>query len=589
MAGLKLGPFTGLFPRVPDTALPSNAAIIAENIDFAYDELRSLRQDYRLRDLNVAALSLFSEDGLRFYAWAEDVDAVVSPLQNGLANDRLYYTTASDFRVTPRSLATIGGNAPTTSYRVGVPRPTKAITVSVEHPTAPSAEKATVEAEPAATYAERLKAAQATLDAKAISGAQWDTETRVYVYTYANAYNEEGPPSEAVTVDVKSLSINGSTTYSKVTLQVVFDGNGDYVPITEARVYRTAKAGGTPDFYYTTKVPAGAPGPVNIVDAVRAEGLNETLASYDSYPPPLGMRGLISLGNGILAAWQGNIMRFSDAFRPWAWNPTNFVTFDFPVVGAIPYGAGALVTTVGSPAIVSGVSPDAMTQVTLNIPQAGVSKWSMLSAGGMAFYACNDGIVAVNGMQPDMSLSNRFFTREVWRKRYGAGLSSMQFSYYDGRLVVFSKSGQFTPFMLSMDEAKGTMTELPSLVARTAIVLTTSDQMYTVNGNGLFQFGGGADLPLRWKSGDMVLAGPTALSMAEVECEGEFTFKFYQFGRLGYTRTVQSGKTQFRLPRGPIDGHAGLPPSDRWQVEITGTGRLKWLKAASSGRSMGEV
>jgi hypothetical protein len=588
MAGVKLGPFTGLFPRVPDTDLPSGAATIAENIDFAYGELRSLRGDYKLRDLNVPAQSLFSEDGLRFYAWSEDVDAVISPLQNGPANDRLYYTTATDFRVAPRSGATAGGSTPAVSFRVGVPRPTVAPKITVVHPVAPANEVATVSAEPADTYADRLKSAQATLDAKAQAAVQWDTETRAYAYTFANAYNEEGPPSDPVMVDVKALTINGTTTYSTVTVQVVFDGSGEYVPITEARIYRTAKGGTTADYYYATTASA-AKGPVDVRDDIASEALNETLASMDSYPPDLGLHGLISLGNGILAAWQGNVMRFSDAYRPWAWNPTNFVTFDYPVVGAITHGAGALVTTVGSPAIVSGVSPDAMTQIPLAIPQAGVSKWAMLSMGGMAIYACNDGIVAVNGGQPDLTLSEKFFTREVWRKRYAAGLGSMQFSYYDGRVVVFSKAGAFTPFMIDLDEARGSMTELPSLVAKTAIVLTTSDQMYMVNGTALIQFGGGSTLPLHWKSGDIVLTANAALAMAQVECTGDFTIKFYQNGQLGYTKTVSTGSTNFRLPRGAIPGHAGLKPSDRWQFEITGSGTLKWLKAASSGRSMAEV
>lgn len=587
--GMKLGPFAGLFPRVPETALPANAATIAENIDFAYGELRSLRSDYKIRDLNVPAQSLWSEDGLRFYAWTEDVDAVVSPLQNGPANDRLYYTTPTDFRVTPRSMATTGGSVPTLSYRVGVPRPTSAPRVTVEHPKMPDTEKATVDAEPADTYESRLAAAQATLDAKALATNQLDTETRAYTYTYANAYNEEGPPSDPVMVEVKTVTVNGvPTASSKVTVQVMFDGSGQYVPITNARIYRTAKGGNTADYYYALSAIA-APGPVDIVDGILSEALNETLASVDNYPPDPNLRGLISLGNGILAAWSGNVMRFSDAYRPWAWNPTNFVTFDYPVVGAITHGAGALVTTIGGPAVVSGVAPDAMTQIPLGSPQAGVSKWAMLSMGGLAFYACNDGIMAINGGQPDLSLSEKFFTREVWRKKYAAGLSAMQFSYYDGRLVVFSKTGAFTAFLIDMDEAKGSMTELPSLVAKAAIVLSTTDQMYTVYGTNLNQFGGGSSMPLRWKSGDMVLPAASVLAMAEVECTGSFTIKFYQGGRLGYTKTVGTGKTQFRLPGGPVPGHAGLPPSDRWQFEITGTGTLKWLKAASSGRSMREV
>ncbi|MFB9244935.1 hypothetical protein, partial [Massilia antarctica] len=72
---INLRKFGGLLPRVPLTDLPINAAAVAENVDFAYNELRSLRGDFKLRDLTIAARSVFSVDGLRFYVWPEDVDA----------------------------------------------------------------------------------------------------------------------------------------------------------------------------------------------------------------------------------------------------------------------------------------------------------------------------------------------------------------------------------------------------------------------------------------------------------------------------------------------------------------------------------
>ena len=588
MGAVKLHQFTGLQPRTPDTALPKNAASAAQNIDFAYGDLRSLKGDYKLRDLNIAAQSVFSDDGLRFYAWQEDVDAVVSPLQNGIASDRLYYTTDSDFRVTYRSQATVAGAAPTAHFRVGVPRPKIAPAITVTHPAMPEAEKAKVDALPADTYGARLAAAQSVLDATHKAKVQTATETRAYAYTYANSFKEEGPPSEAVVVDVKSVTFNGATTYSTVVVQVNFDAIGDYVPISEARIYRTSAGGKSADYYYALSIYGGS-GPVTAVDAVKPEALNEMLASFDAYPPDPLLKGLMSLGNGILAAWKGREMWFSDPYRPWSWPPAYMITFEHAVVGAIPHGTGALVTTTSQPALVSGVTPDAMTQITLSIPQAGASKWAMLSLSGMAVYACNDGIVGVNGGQPDLSLSQKYFTREVWQKRYGAGLATMQFAHYDGRVVVFSKTNAFVPFMLSLEEAGGAMTELPNLIARTAFVLVSSDQMYTVNGTALNQFTGGPALPLRWKGGDMVLDAPTSLTIAQAECTGSFTVKIYQNGRLGYTYTVGAGSTTFRLPAQPIPGHAGLPASDRWQFEVEGTGTFKWLKLATSGRSLAEV
>lgn len=585
MAGFKVQAFSGLSPRTPATALPANAASIAENIDFGYGELRSLKGDFKLTDLGFAAESVWSEDGLTFYAWPDDVDAIVSPLQSGAASDWIYYTTSTDFLRAHRSTTTAIGAMPNLSYRVGVPRPTGKLAITVVDPVVPAAPVAKVDALPADTYATRLAAAQATLNAQQVGAVQQGTYTRAYTFTYANPYEEEGPPADPVTVNVKYVTVNNVTTYSTVTLQLTFDPVGPYVPFTGARIYRTSDGGTTTDYYYAMTIGYSG-GSVTAVDDVAEGDLNEVLDSINAYPPDPALKGLMNVGNGILSAWKGNELWFSDPYRPWSWPPSYMLTFGHSIVGALPYSGGALVTTTAAPWMVSGVSPDAMGQISLGIPQAGVSKWSMLAMKGVAMYACNDGIMMVNGGQPDMSLSERFFTRQVWQQLYGPGLASMEFAEYDGKLIVFSKANVFPAFMLEIDEAGGAMTTLPSFVAKTSLVLVTSDQMYTVNGTALNEFGGGNDLPLHWRSGDNVLPRPMVLGKASVECDGTFTIQFYQKGRLGYTITLAPGATTFSLPSQPIPGHAGLPASDRWQFDITGSGTLKWLKAAPSGREL---
>jgi hypothetical protein len=581
---LNLNKFLGLIPRVPATLLPANAALLAENIDFSSGQLQSLKADYKLRDMTIAAKSVFSEDGLHFFAWPFDVDAVPSPLQSGLSNDLLYYTTGAEFRVTRLSQAPINGAPPSSSYRVGVPRPSTAPAVTVVHPVAPTAPKASVAADPADTYTARLQAAQAAMDAAA-GQVKIETATRAYTYTYANVYNEEGPPSPPAVVEVKAQTIKGVTTYSTVTVEVVFDGSGDYVPITTARLYR---AGTTDQYLFVTSI-SGSSGKQAVVDTVAAGALNEPLSSLDAYPPDPALKGLMNMGNGILGAWKGRELWLSEAYRPWSWPPAYMKTVKHRIVGALPNATGAIVTTIGRPSLFSGTSPDAMTEIPLDIEQPGMSKWSMCMLNGSAVYASRDGIVGVAGLQADLSLSQRYFTRKEWRERYGNALHTMQFAHYDGRLVVFSRTAAFKAFMVQLDEAGGAMTELPGLTAAAAAVVVASDQLYTVNGYALNQFGGGEDLPLHWKSGDIVLPKPAILAMAQVECSGDFTVKFHQSGKLGYTKDVTSGSSTFRLPSDPIPGHAGLKPSDRWQIEVSGRGTFKWIKAASSARGLVEV
>ena len=180
MSHIKLNNFAGLYPRIPATKLPVSAALAAANVDFGYGHLQSVRSCYKLRDLPMVARALYSQDGLRFYAWPEDVDCVASPTRAGAAHDRLYYTTADDFRVTPLSLATPTGSAPSVSYRVGVPRPTVAPAINVVHPAAIPTPVAEVNKVPEDTYTERLASAQKALEESVKANTTLTTETRAY-------------------------------------------------------------------------------------------------------------------------------------------------------------------------------------------------------------------------------------------------------------------------------------------------------------------------------------------------------------------------------------------------------------------------
>ena len=538
MTPLKLDQFEGIYPRVSPSLLADRAAVAAEWCDFGYGELRSMKDGFLLRTLAAAATSLFSEDGVQFYAWPQDVNTAISPLLSGASADRLYYTDGSDFRHAARSGATTNPTTPGTSYRVGVPRPSVAPTIGLS--SAPPAGSA-------------------------------DLESRAYLYTYVNIFGEEGPPSPAVGVDV--LTTTGVTVYFTI------DSFASYAPIKEVRIYRTQSGGTTATFYYATTFGAiGATGAQAVGDGVSAALLNEPLASTNYYAPAPNLQGLMALGNGILAAWTGNTMFFCEPYKPWAWPPQNVVTFNFPIVGAMPHGTGALVTTRGAPALVSGVSSDAMTQTPLDVPHAGVSKWALVDLAGVAAYATNDGIVLVSGTSASITLSERYFTREVWRTRYAAGLSSMQFAFYDGKLLVFSRAGLFTPFMLKLDEAQGSMSDLPGFVAATSLVLVTSDGLYYLVGANLYQFGGGAAHALYWKSRELVLATPGNFGIARALCIGTFTIRFYADGVLRHTQVVTSADLTFRLP----SGFTAL----RWQIDIAGTGTFRELRIADTGRAL---
>lgn len=122
--------FKGLIPRAPASLLPEANATVARNCDFAYGELRNTRGNVLINAMANVPAAIHTDDGLKFFSWPVDVDAARSPLASD-PNDLLYFTTPTDFRVTARSGMQPGGGVPASSYRVGVPRPSSAPTMTL--------------------------------------------------------------------------------------------------------------------------------------------------------------------------------------------------------------------------------------------------------------------------------------------------------------------------------------------------------------------------------------------------------------------------------------------------------------------------
>ena len=415
--------------------------------------------------------------------------------------------------------------------------------------------------------------------------AESDKETRAYTYTCVNIYGEEGPPAPPGSVSCYPAYATSVT--------VTKPAAGQYAPLKEIRIYRTPPAGATGDYYYvgSVNVLGSAAASFTFNDTVASALLNEPLASHARYAPDQMLTGLVSLPNGILCAFKGNEIHFSDAYMPWSWPPEYVQTTERNVVGIIAHGAGALVTTLGAPYLLSGVSPDSMTLSRINGDQAGVAARAMAVVNGVAVYASNDGLVTVNGMQTSLALSHKYFTRDVWRQRYLAGLGTMTFAVWDGRLLVFSSAGLFTPFMLRLDEMDGAMSELPGWVAQCAYPEVLSDQCFYSNGTGLYQFNGGNALTAVWQSAELVLPVPGNFGAALAVADGNWTVEWWAYLRnkttgqyeyqLKHTQAVVSGSQTFRLPGGF--------ESDRYKLKISGTGRFRELRVARTMRELAGV
>lgn len=744
MSAIKTKTFSGIFPRVPESLLPESAAAVAENCDFAYGELRATKDGFLIGSMSNSPKSIYTDDGLTFFSWEMDVDAVRSPIAKDPFS-RMYFANGDGLYVASRLGANASGGEPAGAYKVGVPRPSAApqleavspkfdpetmnisfkfhyelggikyqeqdispdstigdtqaiftppekdvyiegpapevlehfdgmrqFQVNASNPGFGDIELPTYvvgsdvyafyagwESAPIPSYiwlghmqsfeefdrmvyntrvfwigsgwyctnssASPPNTGKDESEGKTPSGAfpvlrvtatnkkdgaiifdiyttnssfskddvfslaaaaqaggksylvtlqssirEADKEARAYVFTYVNTYNEESAPSPPAIIT------------SSPTLPVKVAINRDaavsgYAPLKEIRVYRTPSGSDVAEYFFVMSIPIATDNSskFEFEDSLVGAELNEMLSSQDFVPPPAGMKGLLSLPNGILCGWVGAELYFSEPYKPWAWPPQYAKPLPYSIVGGIAHGAGAIITTVGHPFAVSGVSADAMTVSKINVDQAGVSKWSIAVADGRVVYASNDGLVVISGASASLASSQRFFTREVWRRRYGSGLSSMRFSVWDGRLIVFSGDGVFTPFLIRLDEAEGTMTDLPSFSASCAFISLLSDQCYYASGRNVYQFNGGLDMTAIWRSREVVIPTPTNFGSFQSVCDGSWTIKFFADGEMVHEQQLSEGKHTYRLPSGF--------KADRWQFELAGSGKFRELRVGNTG------
>lgn len=549
MPGFKLMRFSGKRPRVPEHLLASYEATIAENCDFAYGELRNTKAGLQMLIMANNPKSIYTDDGTTFYSWDKDIDAVRSPLAND-TNNRLYYSGDGGIRVTNRLGTQATGGPPASSYLVGVPRPT----------------------------------VPPSLSAPAV-GEGATARTVAVVYTFVNIYNEEGPPSAPATVTTGMLDTIAVTTTKNAA--------ATYAPIKEIRVYRTGTGTSIASYFYAGSINVtGQPdGTYVFNDNVPAALLGEVLSSTNNYPPDPDLQGLMSLPNGILCAWKGNEIHFSDAYRPWSWPPAYVKTTRHAIVGGIAAGSGAVIITRGNPYLISGVSPDAMTAMLLNVDQPGVSKGAIAVADGAVIYASHDGLVTLNGASASLSQGAAFFTRDTWRQAYANGMSTMRFAVWDGRLVVYSPTALFTPFMIRFDEADGSLTDLNGLVASCTFTNLLTDQLYYASGNRMYQFNGGLDRVAKWQSGELVVPRPVNFGTAQVLSEGNWMFELWAYVlnptsglyeyQLQHTQELVGGLETFRLPAGY--------EARRYRVKVYGAGRMREIRIATSNRDLANL
>jgi len=402
-------------------------------------------------------------------------------------------------------------------------------------------------------------------------------ESTSYVITYYTSWGEEGEPSlpsANVTFDTTavSIAISGLPTAPPA---------GAY-DISGIRIYRAATGFAGTQYQFVAQAAFAA----TYTDTSPTSSLAEVISTTGFTAPPTTMQGIISMPNGLMAAYNGSDLMFCEPYQPHAWPVGYMLPVNSPIVGLAAFGNSILVATQDVPYIVTGIHPSAMTMQNLEVNQSCASTRSVVDMGYYSAYASPDGMVTVGNSGAQVSTLS-LFTQNEWKALNPASIHGY---YSDGRYIGFYDAtplgGVRGGFILDPNNTDFGVTWLSDWYV-TGYSDSIDDTLYLITelvGSTqpvIVKFDSGTAKAAVWRSKIFVLPLPTSFSSAQVRGVGfPITTRFYADGILKHTQLVASDRP-FRLPSGFR--------ATEWEIEVSGSGEIYTITMAQSMNEIGQV
>jgi len=554
MAYFKRDRFSGIAPAVSPRLLADQFAQVAENVDFESGRLTPTTNDVDVFTLQSGLRrSIYFYRDTNWLEWNQDgVKAVPGPIP-GDTLARLYFTGDDYPRYGTVSTIVAGTSGyPANSYRLGVPAPANAPSVSK-------------------------------------SGTPDEDQTPddvSYVYTFVTAFGEEGPPSPA-TVPIERTDTESVT----ITMPAgdLPSGNYNFGNGSLKRIYRSNTGSTNTTFQFVAQVSLATQ---TYVDTTPSAGLGEVLPSETWIGPPNDntslypdgpMKGLIAVANGVFAGFTGKRLCLSEPFLPHAWPIDYRITLeeDIVAIGAVANGIVAL--TNGQPYFVTGTDPSAMTAIRVDLPQACVNVNSVVDMGSYLLYAGPDGLCAVASGEGRV-VTEGLISSSQWGSQFNP-TGFRAFRHENTYVAFWTDAGVHKGFVYDPRAEEAALSTLTTEgEVRGGYMNPKDGELYLIVANKIRKYRGSTTKrTLTWKSKQLVLPKPTSMSWVSVYAQSyPVVVKVWADGvliaeySLGYasgvytqTVTVPSGATVGTL-REPI---MRLPPkvAQVWEVQVSGS------------------
>lgn len=400
--------FSGVAPRIAPRLLPATLAQEALDVKLWSGELRPQYADEVLQYIPNSIKSIYrykwKNQNYHWLMWNRDTKVAKGPVYDD-ENNRIYFMNAGGFFVTDSSLLKdqdyATGTLPAGSwYHTAIPEP-----------------------------------GQSDIWISGGTGSG-DIESRSYVYCYVRQWSDG-------TIDVGKSSgpLKNSSDRSRYTVDVrpgqvvdmsivdpIAHANGIGAGINKIYIYRSeVTSAGQALYSYVDQFDVNTNRVTNNPAAVWVSNgsyykysdskpntsLGEACPSIYWDAPVTGLKGLVSLQNGLFAAYKDSTIYVSDWNAPHAWPYEHTVTIDYPIVGLGSFGNTIVVCTEAAPVLITVTDPTKPTTRAIQENCPCVSAGSIVSTRNGVIFASTNGLVLINSASPTF-ITEKIITQDEW-------------------------------------------------------------------------------------------------------------------------------------------------------------------------------
>lgn len=344
------------------------------------------------------------------------------------------------------------------------------------------------------------------------------SEEKLYSYTLVTEINGLTEESEPCPLS-NSVLVSPGMSVTLSGFQAGQAGRG----ITYQRIYRTqfGQSGTRPYLIAERAVGTG-----DFTDTDPFGPILGTLPSLDYNPPRDDLEGLIALPNGVMAAFAGKSLYFSEPYKPHAWPEKYVLQTDYDIVGLGAFGASIGIMTTGVPYVATGTSPDTMQMADLELNLPCINANGIQDLGYSVAYPSSDGLVVMSDGGARVVTEDIYY-RDQWLRLSPSTWTSGQFDgRYFASYAYTDQAGDPQEGTLIIDLSGAQPFIIRSAISTPSFYYSVEEsKLFYLDGVSVYEYDafGEVNAVQTWKSKQFVLRRPENFTAILIEAEEEIS------------------------------------------------------------------